>query len=720
MIHWDQDDDGIVTLTIDDTGRRVNLVNRAFAASLRGVVERLVAEQDALRGVIITSAKPSFCAGLDFRDVYAATQADVERLMAENVALKADLRRLETLPIPVVAALGGTALAAGFEIALAAHHRIIVDGPGVTVGLPQVKFGLLPGLGGVTRCVRMFGAYTAIADVLLPGAPLSAAAAAKRGLVDEVVGSHEELMAAARAWIDANPSPAKPWDTKAYRIPGGTAADPAVAAKLSVITAALRKQLGGCELPAPPAIVAAGVEGTLVDFDTASAVETRYWASLVTHQVTKNLISALVFDSRAIVKGGSRPADFDVTSFEKVAVLGAGMMGAGIAYVQARAGMQVVLKDISVEAAEKGKSYTRNLLDKGVARGTLTPDERDEVLARITATDSYDDCAGCDLVIEAVFEDPELKKRVFAGAEASLPDVALLASNTSTLPITDLATGVSRPEDFIGLHFFSPVDKMALVEIVVGAKTSDAALAKAVDYVLAIGKTPIVVNDSRGFFTSRVIGTFVDEAMAMVGEGVEPASIEQAGLRAGYPSAPLQLMDEITIALPLRAREITRAETEAAGGMFRENGAGPVMVKMVRELERPGRSSGGGFYEYAEDGRRVGIWSGLRAVFDSGSASYPLEDMTERMLFAEALETVRCLDEGVLRTIPDANVGSILGIGFPAWTGGVIQYINSYPGGLPGFIARAEELAARYGSRFTPPAPLVDAASRGEIQVALG
>ncbi|MDQ3405176.1 MAG: 3-hydroxyacyl-CoA dehydrogenase family protein, partial [Actinomycetota bacterium] len=396
-------------------------------------------------------------------------------------------------------------------------------------------------------------------------------------------------------------------------------------------------------------------------------------------------------------------------------VLGAGMMGAGIAYSSARAGIEVVLKDVTLDAARKGKAYSEKILDKAVSRGKMTQEKRDEVLARITPTDKAEDVRGVDLVIEAVFESPELKKKVFAEIEEFVAPDSLLGSNTSTLPITGLAEGVTRQEDFIGLHFFSPVDKMPLLEIVVGEKTSDVALAKAFDYALQIKKTPIVVNDSRGFFTSRVIGTFMNEALAMVGEGVAIPTIEQAGAQAGYPAPPLQLLDELTLTLPRKIRDESKAAIEAEGGTWPDHPGNRVIDRMVEEFDRKGRSTGAGFYEYDEDGKRVGLWAGLTDAFGSGSAEQPFHDLQERMLFAEALETVKCFDENVLRTVPDANIGSIFGIGFPAWTGGVIQYINGYEGGIAGFVARARELAERYGDRFLPPASLVAKAETGEV-----
>ncbi|CAM5348640.1 3-hydroxyacyl-CoA dehydrogenase [Streptomyces abikoensis] len=397
----------------------------------------------------------------------------------------------------------------------------------------------------------------------------------------------------------------------------------------------------------------------------------------------------------------------------KVAVLGAGMMGAGIAYACAKAGIDVVLKDVTEEAARKGKAYSEGLLAKALAKGRTTEAKRDALLARITPTADVAALAGCDAVIEAVFEDPALKQKVFQEIQHVVAPDALLCSNTSTLPITLLAEGVERPADFVGLHFFSPVDKMPLVEIIKGARTGDEALARAFDLVRQIRKTPIVVNDSRGFFTSRVIGRFINEGVAMVGEGVDPASVEQAAAQAGYPAKVLSLMDELTLTLPRKIREETRRAVEAEGGTWEPHPADAVLDRMVEEFGRTGRSGGAGFYEYV-DGKRAGLWPGLREHFTRADAAVPFEDMKERMLFSEALDTVRCLEEGVLTSVADANIGSILGIGFPGWTGGALQYINGYEGGPRGFVTRAQELAATYGDRFAPPALLLQKAANGE------
>ncbi|MDQ4104691.1 MAG: 3-hydroxyacyl-CoA dehydrogenase NAD-binding domain-containing protein, partial [Actinomycetota bacterium] len=574
--------------------------------------------------------------------------------------------------------------------------------------------GLLPGLGGVVRTVRMLGLMTALTQLLTKGQQLPPAEAKQIGIVDEVVATGEEMLASAREWIAAHPRAQQPWDVKGYQIPGGTPSTPALARMLPAFPATLRKQLKGAPMPAPHHILCAAVEGSQVDVDTALQIESRYFMDLATGQVAKNMINAFFFDLQHINKGGSRPDGYPRRTFRKVGVLGAGMMGAGIAHSCASAGMDVVLKDVDRARADKGKGYSAALLDKAVSRGRSTAEARDEVLARITPTATADDLKDCDLVIEAVFEDPALKKQVFGEILDIVEPDALLCSNTSTLPITGLAEGVDRPADFLGLHFFSPVDKMPLVEIVRGQQTSDAALAAAIDVVQQIRKTPIVVNDSRGFFTSRVIGTFINEGVAMLAEGIPPASIEQATLQAGYPAPVLQLVDELSLQLMRKIREETRRGVEAAGGTWTAHPADVIVDRMVLEFRRPGRSGGAGFYEY-EHGKRVRLWPGLAEHYGPFHPdAIPFEDMMQRMLFVEALETVKCLDEGVITSVPDANIGSIMGIGFPPWTGGVVQFMNGYDGGLIGFVARAKQLVDRYGDRFIPPASLIAKADTGQ------
>lgn len=701
-IQWDKDADGIVTLTMDDPTGSANVMNEHYIESMGRAVERLVAEKDSITGVVITSAKKTFFAGGDLKGMITLGPEDAGQAFDTVERVKKDLRTLETLGKPVVAAINGAALGGGLEIALACHHRFAADVKGSQIGVPEVTLGLLPGGGGVTRTVRMLGIQNAFVTVLAQGTRFKPAKAKEIGLIDEVLPTVDELVPAAKAWIKANPDAyEQPWDKKGYKMPGGTPSSPSLAAILPSFPSNLRKQLKGAPMPAPRAILAAAVEGAQVDFDTASRIESRYFAQLVTGQVAKNMIQAFFFDLQHINSGGSRPDGIGQTPIKKIGVLGAGMMGAGIAYVSAKAGFDVVLKDVSLEAAQKGKGYSEKLETKALERGRTTQEKSDALLAHITPTGDASDFAGVDFVIEAVFENQELKHQVFQEIEDIVEPNALLGSNTSTLPITGLATGVKRQEDFIGIHFFSPVDKMPLVEIIKGEKTSDEALARVFDYTLAIGKTPIVVNDSRGFFTSRVIGTFVNEALAMLGEGVEPASIEQAGSQAGYPAPPLQLSDELNLELMHKIAVATRKGVEDAGGTYEPHPAEAVVEKMI-EIGRPSRLKGAGFYEYV-DGKRTRLWPGLRETFKSGSSEPPLQDMVDRMLFAEALETQKCLDEGVLTSTADANIGSIMGIGFPPWTGGSAQYIVGYPGGKEGFVARARELAAKYGDRFLPP-----------------
>jgi len=704
-IKWDKDADGIVTLTLDDPTGSANVMNEHYIESMGEAVQRLAAEKDSITGVVITSAKNTFFAGGDLKSMINLGPENAGEAFDLVERVKKDLRTLETLGKPVVAAVNGAALGGGLEIALACHHRIAADVKGLVVGFPEVTLGLLPGGGGVTRTVRMFGIQNAFMNVLSQGTRFKPAQGIQIGLIDEVVPTVGELVPAAKAWIKANPDAhTQPWDAKGYKMPGGTPSSPGLASILPSFPALLKKQLKGAPMPAPRAILDAAVEGAQVDFDTASRIESRYFTELVTGQVAKNMIQAFFFDLQHITSGGSRPQGYEKTTFKKVAVLGAGMMGAAIAYVCAKAGIEVVLKDVSAEAADKGRKYAENLEAKALSRGKTTQERSDALLARIHPTAEAADAAGADLVIEAVFESVELKHKVFAEIEPVVAPDALLGSNTSTLPITELATGVQRVEDFIGLHFFSPVDKMPLLEIIRGEKTSDAALAKAIDLAMQIGKTPIVVNDSRGFYTSRVIGTFINEAIAMLGEGVEPASIEHAGSQAGYPAPPLQLSDELNMELMAKIAKATRQGVEAAGGTYVPHPAEEVVNKMI-ELGRPGKLSGKGFYEYV-DGRRTRLWPGLRETFKSGASQPPLQDMIDRMLFAEALETQKCLDEGVLTSTADANIGSIMGIGFPPWTGGTAQYIVGYPGGKQGFVSRARELAAKYGDRFNPPESL--------------
>jgi 3-hydroxyacyl-CoA dehydrogenase/enoyl-CoA hydratase/3-hydroxybutyryl-CoA epimerase len=704
-IKWEDAGDGVVNLVLDDPNQSANTMNADFGASLKETVERLEAEKDSIAGVVITSAKKTFFAGGDLNDLKKVTRENADEFAGWVRENKALLRRLETLGKPVVAAINGAALGGGLEIALACHRRIVVNDPKIQLGQPEVQLGLLPGAGGVVRITRMLGIVDGLMQVLLQGQRLRPEKAKEIGIVDELVDSPDDLIPAAKRWIAENPEAVQPWDVKGYKIPGGTPSNPKLAMNLPAFPANLRKQIKGANYPAPHHIMAAAVEGAQVDFDVALEIEGRYFVDLAAGQVAKNMIQAFFFDLQAV---NNRPRPDGIEPFEpkKVVVLGAGMMGAAIAFVCAKAGLEVVLKDVSQEAADRGKGYSERLVAKGKGDEAL--------LARITPTDDPAKAEGADLVIEAVFEDPKVKAEVFAEIEPHLADGALLGSNTSTLPITELAEGVSRPADFIGLHFFSPVDKMPLLEIIKGERTSEESLFRALDVAKKIKKTPIVVNDSRGFFTSRVIGTFINEGIAMLTEGVPAQTIEQASSQAGYPAPVLQLSDELNLKLMRKIRNAAR-EAQATGSGWDAHPSEAVIDAMLDEHDRPGKLEGRGFYEYAE-GKRTRLWPGLRDAFPpvEDPSAISLRDLEERMLFIEAIESVKCLDEGVIESVADANIGSIMGIGFPGWTGGVLQYINGYDGGPQGFVARARELAAQYGERFEPPASLVEKAERGE------
>ncbi len=713
-ISYQKDSDSIVTLLIDAPNEPVNTLNAAFQADLGNAIDRLEAERDGLKGVIITSGKSTFFAGGDLRALIAVTPDTAAPFFTEIEAIKANLRRLERLGRPVVAAINGSALGGGLELALACHRRVCLGSPKVQIGFPEVTLGLLPGCGGIVRSVRMLGLQTAL-PYLLEGKRMNPSAALAAGFVDSLAHDKDDLLAQARAWIAANPNPVQPWDVPKARIPGGTPSSPAVAAMLPV-AAAMVAQKGHGNYPAPAAILAAAVEGAQVDFDTALRIESRYMTRVTSGQIAKNMIGAFFFQLNEIKSGAGRPAQVEPARVAKVGVVGAGMMGAGIAWACASRGVHCVLADTTMEKAEHGKEYSAKLLAKRLAKGRTSPEQASEILARLTPAADFAGFADCELVIEAVFESRELKAEVIAEVESVLPAEAVLASNTSTLPITGLATASRRPGKFIGLHFFSPVDRMQLVEIIKGEQTSAQTLARAYDFVLQIGKIPIVVNDSRGFYTSRVFATYVNEGMALLGEGVSAAMIENIGEQAGMPTGPLAVLDEVSLKLAddVLHQELAdlareRAQVAASGDGAAQPASGPnrrvppaavaVLEKMVHEYQRVGRAHGAGFYDYPAEGKKS-LWKGLE-LFASEGPPVPPEDVHDRLLYAQAVETLRCLQEGVVESPRDANIGSIFGWGFPAWTGGTVQFVNHV--GVPCFVARARELAQRYGERFAPP-----------------
>lgn len=697
--------DGIATLTLDQADAPVNTVSPAWIGAMTDAFEKLKAD-DAVRGVIIASAKSGFMAGADLKYILAEapgmTAADAFAFSQRATKMH---RLIETCGKPVVAAITGFALGGGYELALACTYRILADDPKAVVGLPEVNVGLLPGSGGTQRLARMIGVQQA-AQVLLEGKPHSPANALALGLVDQVVPSGE-VMTAARACIDAAPDAARPWDVKGFKIAESDGLlKQSNAAVFTFAAAKLRAKFGDL-YPAPIAILSCLFEGVQVPFDKGLLVESRYFAKLITDPVSRNIIRTTFVNKGLAEKGVRRPEDVPVSAVKKLGVLGAGMMGAGIAYVAAKAGIDVVLLDTTIEAAEKGKAYSAKLLAKAIERDTSTQEKADALLARITPATDYANLAGADLVIEAVFEDTAIKADVTAKAEAVIGSDTLFASNTSTLPISRLAEAFGRPEDFIGLHFFSPVDKMALVEVIMGSKTSDVALARALDFVAQIRKLPIVVNDSRGFYTSRVFQTFIHEGMELLREGVMPALIENAAKQAGMPVGPLAVCDEVTLTLPMK---IVR-QTETEDPNFRRPTSMEVMEKMVDTLGRPSRSGGGGFYEYPDGGKKK-LWSGLKEHFPVAAEQPDVEEVKTRLLYVQALETARCLEENVLTHPADGDLGAVFGWGFPTWAGGTLSLIETV--GVKEFVAECDNLAQRFGPRFLPTAQLREMAAAGK------
>lgn len=709
---YEKDTDNIVTITMDMPDQPVNTMNADYEKYMQETLDRLDGEIDDIAGIIFTSAKKTFFAGGDLKALLGVEEKDVPDFFAMVERQKGQLRHYETLGKPVVAAINGAAMGGGLEIALACHHRVAIDGPKVSVGLPEVTLGLMPGCGGVVRLVRLIGLEKAL-PILTDGKPLKAAKAQALGIIDELATDRDDMMAKARAWIKAHPESTQPFDQKGFRIPGGTAASPRNSPMLFMAPAVAFKRTRGL-LPAPTKIVALAAESTLLDVDTAMRIESRGLTELVITPVAKNLITTFFFGMNALKSGESRPKDIESRTVTKLGLLGAGMMGQGIAYVAAKAGIEVVLKDISIENAEKGKAYSEMLMDKAISRGKSDEAAKEKLLGLIKATASAEDLQGCDLIVEAVFEDLELKARVTSEAEPQLAEGGVFASNTSTLPITELAKNSANADRFIGIHFFSPVDKMPLVEIITGQQTNDETLALAFDFVLQIGKVPIVVNDSRGFFTSRVFGTYLDEGCRLLTEGVNPQLIEAWSTQAGMPVGPLAVHDEVSLALT-QTVGITNSHLDARRGeSFCSTSAVSTRVanRMVDEFGRKGKAYGSGFYDYAED-RSKKLWPELSANFaEGGEIEMSRADVQDRVIFRQVLESLHCLEEGVFRNLRDGNIGSIMGIGFPVHTGGVFQYINTY--GIEKFINRCNGLEARYGERFKAPANLLEQASSGE------
>ncbi len=703
-VTFEVDAHGIGLVTFDQPGRVMNVLTPALLRDFASIVERLEKE-GALKGLVLTSGKPSFIVGADIDQLSQITT--VEQAFDLGEELKALMRRMEKCGKPIVAALNGTTLGGGLELALACHARFAIDDPKTKIGLPEVKLGLLPGAGGTQRLPRLIGIQKSL-ELITQGTELSPTKALGLGLLTALASTREELLQKARDWCQANPKPVQPWDAKGFRIPGGDSKSPAVVQVLTIAPSMANAKAHG-NYPAITYIMSCLYEGCLLDIDNALQVESRYFAACIVSQVSRNMIGTLWYQLNAIKKGQSRPKGVPARKVKKVGILGAGMMGAGIAYVSAKVGIDVVLLDATQENAEKGKAYSQGLLDKALSRGKTTQEKRDALLARILPTTSYEDLKGCDLVIEAVFEDRAIKAECTTKAEAVIAPDAVFASNTSTLPITGLAQVSSRPANFIGLHFFSPVDKMPLVEIIVGEKTSEETLVRSFDYVLQIGKTPIVVNDSRGFYTSRVFATYVMEGLAMLAEGVHPRSIEVAGLKAGMPMAPLALQDEVSLGLSLHVSQQTRRDLEAEGKTYPVHPGEAALRTVGAEHGRLGKKAGKGFYDY--QGKEKSLWPELAKLFPLLAEQPSQQELVDRLMFVQANEAARCFEERVVRSVADTNIGSIFGWGFAPHQGGALQFINAM--GAQHFVERSRELAKAYGARFEPAAVVVKMAQDG-------
>ncbi|MEO0367557.1 MAG: 3-hydroxyacyl-CoA dehydrogenase NAD-binding domain-containing protein [Pseudomonadota bacterium] len=711
VFKYEKDADNIVTITMDMTGP-VNAMNAEYHEAMQATIAKMQEESD-VAGVVFASAKKVFFAGGDLNDLVKVDPNATEEFFNGVEAMKAGLRFWEQLPVPVVAAINGPALGGGYELCLACNHRVAWNNKAVQIGLPECSLGLFPGGGGVVRLTKLLGVEKAL-PYILESKRVSPDKALAAGMIDQVVDSLDELIPAAKQFIldnKDNPEIAvQPWDRKGFKIPGGAINTPRNG-QIAVMAPTMLHQKSRGLMPQLTAAMDVAFQASMLDLDTALRVEGREFTKVAAGPVAKNMITAFFFQLNQINGGASRPKDIEKQVTKKVGILGAGMMGQGIAYVSAMAGIEVVLKDMTMEAAEKGKSYSEKLLQKRIARGRMDEAKAQSILGLITPTDQDADLEGCDLIIEAVFENIELKHKITKSTEQYLAEGGVWGSNTSTLPISQLAEASERPDNFIGIHFFSPVDKMPLVEIIMGDQTSDLALAKAFDYTMQIRKTPIVVSDSLAFFTSRTFGTYLDEGARLLTEGIHPLKIDNIGKSIGMPVGPLQVQDETSLELARKAEE-----TWSAMGVSDQWGNGDNMRRVIKDMitdnGRGGRHHGGGYYEYHEDGSKE-IWPGLFDLYYDSSVDYPEQDMKDRLMFRQVIESLKCLETGVLRSVADGNIGSIMGIGAPPHTGGFIQYVNTYD--LEKFMARCKELSADYGERFECPAIVGEFAQAGKL-----
>jgi 3-hydroxyacyl-CoA dehydrogenase/enoyl-CoA hydratase/3-hydroxybutyryl-CoA epimerase len=714
----DIDGDGIALVTWDSPGRSMNVIDPKVIEELSAIVEQIAADA-AIKGAVVTSGKETFSAGADltlletlgrlFADLAKSKgpEAAATALLDESRKLSLLYRRLETSGKPWAAAINGTALGGGFELTLACHHRVAAQNPRTRLGLPEVKVGLFPGAGGTTRVARMLPPADAL-QFLLKGDQVRIDRAKTMKLVDAVVPA-ADLVKTAKDWVKANPKAKAPWDQDGFRLPGGPVYSKGGMMVFPPANAIYRRETHD-NYPAARAIMQVVYEGLLVSFDTALRIESRWFAKILRSPEAAAMIRTLFVSLQEINKGARRPAAVPPSKLKRVGIIGAGFMGASVGYVTASAGIEVMLIDRDQEAADKGKAVSQKLISDQVNKGRASAAERDVLLARITPTADYGALKDCDLVIEAVFEDASVKAATIAKAQAAMGPGVIFGSNTSTLPISALAEKFSDPARFIGIHFFSPVEKMMLVEIILGKQTGDAALGVALDYVRAIRKTPIVVNDSRGFYTSRVVGTYLREGHLMLAEGIPAAMIENVGRMAGMPVGPLALNDEVAVDL---AWKILKATEAALGPAAVDPGQKALLAEMVEKRGRLGRKNGKGFYDYPEKGPKK-LWPGLAELQPTrlDPDSIDVGEMKHRLLGIQALETARCFEENVLTDVREADVGSILGFGFAPFSGGTLSYIDMM--GTKRFVALCEALAKKYGPRFAPSKLLVEMAAKGE------
>ena len=715
-IRLETDSDGIVELIFDQPGKAVNTMGAEYDTAMRQAVADL---QDMVaagncKGVYVRSGKKGqFFAGGDIKEMLEMDlnpdEAERSRMYKELMATKAPLRVLETLGVPVAVGMNGPAMGGGFEIALACHHRIALDG--IQMGLPEAMIGLMPGAGGCVRMTRMVGMQEAI-GLISQGKRLTAEKALQKGLIHETAQSEEEMAEKAKAWIKANPEAKQPWDNEGYQIPGGLPTDESNQGLMFFGPANVATQTKNL-MPAQNAIFACIVDSARVDFDTAQKIEGRYFQSLLLSQVARNMMTAFFVQMESLNKGASRPKDIDKTDCKTLGLLGAGQMGAGIATQAAQKGIDVVIKDISIENANGALDYAAAFYDQRIKKKRMTEEQKASYLAKIKPTADYADLAECDIVIEAVFEDRGVKAAVTKDTEAVIKSSSVFATNTSALPITELANASRNRPNFIGMHFFSPAEKMPLIEIICGEQTSDETLARAFDLAQKLGKTPIVVNDGPGFFTTRTISQFISQSAELLEEGVNPALIESAARDSGQPVGPLAIIDEMSQAMSYKNGQQAKADAEAQGNEWQDNAAARILDKMVNEWDRKGKQYGAGYYEYPE-GEPKYLWPGLKEHFaPNGYKDIPYEDIKDRMFYAQVCEACRAMEEGVIESIADGNIGSIMGIGFPAQTGGVFQAINAI--GLQAFVDRANELAEKYGEVFKPCKLLVSRAKENQL-----